>query len=65
VKVSEVKQLVGEFEDCGGSVVVSCCCQKLVTVAGDSSRTQSKGNGRWLKAVTRKRLMKTQQTEKT
>jgi hypothetical protein len=35
--------LVGELEDCCGSVVVSCCSVKLVAEAGDSSGTQCGG----------------------
>jgi hypothetical protein len=29
-----------------GSIVVSCCCEKLVPEAGGSSETQKKGNVR-------------------
>jgi hypothetical protein len=35
---------VSELEDCWGSVIVSCCCEKLVGEAGESSGTQRKGN---------------------
>jgi hypothetical protein len=31
------------IEDCRGSVLVSCCCKKLVAEAGDSSGTRRKG----------------------
>jgi hypothetical protein len=36
---SEVSQWKGvnELENCWGLVVVSCCCEKLVAEAGDSS----------------------------
>jgi hypothetical protein len=37
-----VSDQVSELEDCWGSVVVSCCCEKLVDEAGDSSGTQRK-----------------------
>jgi hypothetical protein len=37
---------VSELDTCWGSVVVSCCCEKLVAEAGDSSGTQRKGNVR-------------------
>jgi hypothetical protein len=37
-----------QSENFWGSVVVSCCREKLVADAGDSSGTQRKGNvGRW------------------
>jgi hypothetical protein len=35
---------VSKLEDCCGSFVASCCCEKLVAEAGDSSGTQRKGN---------------------
>jgi hypothetical protein len=35
-----------KWEDCCGSVLVSCCCKKLVAEAGDSSVAQRKGNVR-------------------
>jgi hypothetical protein len=43
--------LVSELEDCWGTVVVNCCCYKLVAEAGDSSGTQSKGNVRCWKLL--------------
>jgi hypothetical protein len=47
---SEWSQLVGELvserDNCWGSVVVSCRCEKLVAEAGDSSETQRKGKVR-------------------
>jgi primosomal protein N'' len=43
---------------------VSFCCEKLIAEAGDISRTQGKGNVRRWKPLP-KRLMKTQQAEKT
>jgi hypothetical protein len=39
-------ELVGEIEDCCGSVVVSCCSEKLAAEAGYNSGTQRKGNVR-------------------
>jgi hypothetical protein len=38
---SQLKRVRG---DGWRSVIVSCCCEKLVAVAGDSSGTQRKGN---------------------
>jgi hypothetical protein len=37
-------QLGGDLDSRWGSVVVSCCCEKLVDEAGDSSGTHRKGN---------------------
>jgi hypothetical protein len=37
---------ISELERCCGSVVVSCCCEKLISEVGDHSRTQRKGNVR-------------------
>jgi hypothetical protein len=37
------EQSVSQLEGCCGSVVVSCCCEKLVTETGDSSGTRRKG----------------------
>jgi hypothetical protein len=37
---------VSELEDCWGSVVVSCCLQKLVPEAGDGPGTKRKRNVR-------------------
>jgi hypothetical protein len=42
--VSGVNWLVSELENCCGSVLVNCCCKKLVAEAGESSGTQRKGN---------------------
>jgi hypothetical protein len=33
---------VSSLENCCGLIDVSCCCEKLVAEAGDSSRTQRK-----------------------
>jgi hypothetical protein len=41
-----VSEMVGELKDCGSSVVVTCCCEKLVTEAGYQSGIQRKGNVR-------------------
>jgi hypothetical protein len=40
-----------QFENCWGSVVVSCCCDKLVAEAGDCSGTQRKENVRRWKPI--------------
>jgi hypothetical protein len=37
--------------ECLGSVVMSCCCEKLVAEDGDSSETQRKGNVRHWKPL--------------
>jgi hypothetical protein len=37
---------VSKLQNCYGSVVVSCCCEKLVAEAGESSGTKGKGNVR-------------------
>jgi hypothetical protein len=52
-KLSEVVKsyLMSELEDCCGSVVVNCYCEKLVAEAGDSSGTQKKGNVRHWKPL--------------
>jgi hypothetical protein len=42
---------VSELEDCCGSLVVICCCEKLVAEARDRSGTQSKGNVRRWKSL--------------
>jgi hypothetical protein len=44
-------ELVGELDNRWGSVVVSCCCQKLLTETGESSGTQRKGNVRRCKPL--------------
>jgi hypothetical protein len=41
-----VSEWVSEWEDCWGSVTVSCCCEKLVAEAVASSVTQGKENAR-------------------
>jgi hypothetical protein len=56
--------LVSELEDCCGSVLVSCCCYKLVAEAWGQFGNPEEGEHPPLEAVTRK-LVKTQQTEKT
>jgi hypothetical protein len=33
---------VSELDNCWGSDVVSCCCEKLIAEAGDSLGTQKK-----------------------
>jgi hypothetical protein len=48
--VQESEELVGELKNCS-SVVVSCCCYKLVAEARDSSGTQSKENVRRWKSL--------------
>jgi hypothetical protein len=55
-------ELVGELEDCCGSVLVRCCCQKLVTETWQQFGKLEEGERPLLEAVTR-RLVKTQQTE--
>jgi hypothetical protein len=51
----EQSELVGgclsELENCCGSVLLSCCCEKPVAGAGDSSGTQRKGNIRLWKPL--------------
>jgi hypothetical protein len=46
-----VSELVTELEDCWGSVVVSCCCEKLLSEVWDSLGTQRKGNVRHSKPL--------------
>jgi hypothetical protein len=41
-----VGELVSMMDYCCSSVVVSCCCFKLIAEARDSSETQRKGNVR-------------------
>jgi hypothetical protein len=45
-KLSEVKSiwLVSQMKNRFGSAVESCCCEKLLVEAGDSSGTHSRGN---------------------
>jgi hypothetical protein len=52
------------LEDCCGTVIVSCCCSKLVAEAGDSSGNPEEGECPPLQAVIR-RLVKIQKAEKT
>jgi hypothetical protein len=54
--VSVSKELV----NCCGSVLVSCCCQKLVTEMRDSSESQRKGERPPLEADTEQRLAETE-----
>jgi hypothetical protein len=46
-----VSRSVSSSENCWGSVVVSCCCEKLVAEARDSSGTKWNGNTRRLKPL--------------
>jgi hypothetical protein len=39
-----VGEIVSYLEDCCSSVIVSSCCEELVTEADDSLGTQRKGN---------------------
>jgi hypothetical protein len=55
---------VSELEDCCGSILVSCCCKKLVAEARGQCGNPEEGERPPLEAVTR-RPVKTQQTEKT
>jgi hypothetical protein len=40
-----------ELDNCWGSVVATCCCEKLVAEAGDILGTQGKGNVRRWKTL--------------
>jgi hypothetical protein len=40
-----------QLENCWGSAVVGCCCEKLVLEVGDSSETQKKGSVRCWKPL--------------
>jgi hypothetical protein len=51
---------VSELEDCCGSVLVICCCEKLVAEARGQFGNPEEGERPPLKAVTRQRLLKTQ-----
>jgi hypothetical protein len=42
---------VSELDNRFGSVVVNCCCKKLVAEAGANSGTQKKGNVRHWKPL--------------
>jgi hypothetical protein len=55
---------VSELNDFCGSVLVSCCCLKLVVKTWGQFENPNEGEHSLLKAVTR-RLVKTQQAEKT
>jgi hypothetical protein len=55
---------VNELEDCYGSLLVSCCCEKLVAEARGKFGDSEEGERPPLEAVAR-RLVKTQQDEKT
>jgi hypothetical protein len=44
VRSQSVGELVNEVHNRWGSILVSCCCEKLVAKAGDSLGTQRKGN---------------------
>jgi hypothetical protein len=46
-----VGELVSESDNSWGSVIVSCCCEKLVAEAGDCLETQRKGNVRCWKPL--------------
>jgi hypothetical protein len=50
--------------ECCGSVLVSCCCEKLLAEARGQFENPEEGERPPLEAVTSK-LVKTQQTEKT
>jgi hypothetical protein len=63
--LQSVSELLSELENCCGSVLVSCCCQKLVAVARGQCGNPEEGESPPLEAVTRQPLVKTQQTEKT
>jgi hypothetical protein len=52
-------ELVSELENRWGSAAVSCCCEKLVAEASDSSGTQTKGECPPLEAATKQRLVST------
>jgi hypothetical protein len=60
----ERSDLVGEREDCWGSVVVSCCCEKLVAEAQGQFGNPEEGERPLLEAVTRRRVT-THQAGKT
>jgi hypothetical protein len=53
-----------ELQDCWGSDIVSCCCEKLVAEARGPLANPEEGERPPLEAVTRRR-MRTQQAEKT
>jgi hypothetical protein len=46
---------VTELDDCCGSVVVSCCCEKLVAEAGGQLRNQEGRERPPLEAATKQR----------
>jgi hypothetical protein len=53
------EELVGEQSENWGSVVVSCCCEKLVAEARGKFGNPEKEERPPLKAATRQRLLKT------
>jgi hypothetical protein len=59
-----VSWLASELEDCCGSVLVCCCCYKLVAEARGQFGNPEEGVRPLLEAVTRK-LVRTQQAEET
>jgi hypothetical protein len=61
--VERVVWRVSELEDCCGSVLVSCCCEKLVAEARGQFGNLEEGERPMLEAVTNQRLVKTQQPE--
>jgi hypothetical protein len=54
-----------QSDNCCGSVVVSCCCEKLVAEAEDSSGTQRTGDVRRWKLLPSNGYWRLQQTERT
>jgi hypothetical protein len=56
---------VSELENCCGSVVVIFCCEKLLAAVRGQFGNPEEGECPPLEAVTRQRLVKTEQTEKT
>jgi hypothetical protein len=63
---NEMSWLVSsQSEDYCGSVLVSCCCEKLVAEDRGQFRNPEEGERPPLEAATEQRLAKTQQTENT
>jgi hypothetical protein len=58
-----VSWLVSELEDCCSSVLVSCCCEKLITEARGQFGNPEVGERPPLETITRQRLVQTQQAE--
>jgi hypothetical protein len=54
-----VGELVSELDNPCSSVVVNCCCEKLVAEARDSLGTQRKEKVCHLEAATKQQLVKT------